>query len=89
MSLGFYLRREFNQGHTKLINNIEIDFGINIASTAEYINGSSTRNFGSYILNPNNTSQSARLDLHMMFKNKRNDPQNSSTANFIIVDLVG
>ena len=69
LSVGFYYRRNFRKDATKLLRNIELDVGFNIASTSDTIvHVPGGRDFGNFILNPINQKQSARLDMYSFFK---------------------
>lgn len=65
ISLGLYMLREYPEN--SFLKDLEIDFALNVASTVDSFNLDNKKSLGNYILNPINTSQSARLDFYSMF----------------------
>ncbi len=74
ISFGIHMLREFEPGTTTFLQDLEVDFAMNVASSLDSINGAGLRDpiFGSYILQPLNSEFSARLDLTSLFRNQVN-----------------
>ena len=74
ISFGIHMLREFEPGTTTFLQDLEVDFAMNVASSLDSINGFGLRDplFGSYILQPLNSEFSARLDLTSLFRNQVN-----------------
>ena len=72
ISFGIHMLREFGPGTTTFLQDLEVDFAMNVASSLDSINGAGLRDpiFGSYILQPLNSEFSARLDLTTFFRNQ-------------------
>lgn len=75
--LGIIFKRRWQES---LIQDIEFDLNINIASTADSITAQTNnqeitnkRDFGSYLLIPNNSKQSANFDFNVSFGNYENN----------------
>ncbi len=89
ISLGLHMFRKFPK--SKLIKDIEVDFGINVSSTVDSFVTSSqdVRSFGNYILNPINSRQSARLDFYSLFNPKmKKDKDGSQTDQETLLSLL-
>lgn len=69
VSLGCYFLREYPPERTSFIEDLEVDFAMNLASSVDSIKGFlNGRDFGNYILQPINSKYSARLNMTFMLK---------------------
>jgi len=62
ISLGFHFYRDFADGGTTWLEDIDLDFGLNVSSSVDSIVGSDRSRFGGYLLQPINNRFSARLN---------------------------